>query len=74
MLLKISDFYNITLDQLVRDDFDLPITINIEEDNKSDKNDSEFAIDEYLGKICDISMNSFRYSVIRNVQIVGMYN
>lgn len=71
--MKTINFYNITLDQLVRDDFDLPMSINIEADNKGDKNGSKFALDEYLGKICDISMNSFRYSVIRNVQIVGMY-
>ena len=26
LLLRIADFYNLTLDQLVRDDFDLPIS------------------------------------------------
>ena len=34
--------------------------------------ENEFAIEAYLGKICDVSMNSFRYSVIRNVQILGI--
>lgn len=74
MLLRIADYYNLTLDQLVRDDFDLPIAQYV--DNYMEKNDNkhgmDFCIADYLGKVCDVSMNSFRYSVIRNVQIVGI--
>ena len=74
LLLRIADFYNLTLDQLVRDDFDLPIS---DLDKKKITDDfsekSSVSIDEYLGKVCDVSMNSFRYSVIRNVKIVGSY-
>lgn len=74
MLLRIADYYNITLDQLVRDDFDLPMATNVEtNDEKEVDSGNDFDIDTYLGKICDVSMNSFRYSVIRNVLIVGMY-
>ena len=75
LLIRIADFYNLTLDQLVRDDFDLPISPADEkkllDEEKSDGD--KFNIEAYLGKICDVSMNSFRYSVIRNVKIVGMY-
>jgi len=74
LLLRIADFYNLTLDQLVRDDFDLPISSLDEKkiaDNLLDK--SNVSIDDYLGKICDVSMNSFRHSVIRNIKIVGSY-
>lgn len=75
MLLKIADLYSLTLDQLVRDDFELPVSCADEkspEDNAaSDK--PGFCIDDYIGKICDVSMNSFRYSAIRNIKIVGMY-
>lgn len=74
MLLRIADFYNLTLDQLVRDEFDLPISKVDSQDvieNEADSNN--LTIDCYLGKICDISMNSFRYSVIRNAKIVGQY-
>lgn len=74
MLLRIADYYNITLDQLVRDDFDLPMATNVEtNDEKEVDSGNDFDMDTYLGKICDVSMNSFRYSVIRNVLIVGMY-
>lgn len=34
-------------------------------------NKSSVSIDDYLGRVCDVSMNSFRHSVIRNVKIVG---
>ena len=74
MLLRIADYYNLTLDQLVRDEFDLPMAVNnLELDDSNDDSQTDFTIDAYLGKICDISMNSFRFSVIRNVQIVGIY-
>ena len=74
MLLRVADYYNLTLDQLVRDDFDLPLAANAGAiDEKDIGSNDDFSIDAYLGKICDVSMNSFRYSVIRNVLIVGMY-
>lgn len=75
VLLKIADFYNITLDQLVRDEYDLSMAmeddmrLNLEDEDS----DNSFSIDTYKGKLCDISMNSFRYSVIRNVLIVGIW-
>ncbi len=74
LLLRISDLYNFTLDQLIRDDFDLLIS-NVDENKIADhlSGDRVFSVETYLGKICDISMNSFRYSVIRNVKIVGCY-
>ena len=74
LLLKIADFYNLTLDQLVRDDFDLPISRLDEKEIAGDLSDkSSVSIDDYLGKVCDVSMNSFRHSVIRNIKIVGRY-
>lgn len=74
LLLRVADFYNLTLDQLVRDDFDLPIASLDEKKMADDLPDkSGVSIDAYLGSICDVSMNSFRYSVIRNVKIVGSY-
>ena len=74
LLLRIADFYNLTLDQLVRDDFDLPISSLEEKKIAGDLSDkSSISIDDYLGKICDVSMNSFRHSVIRNIKIVGRY-
>lgn len=75
MLLRIADFYNLTLDQLVRDEFDLPMTQCDEQKllNEEPPNTTEFDIRQYQGKVCDVSMNSFRYSVLRNIKIVGMY-
>ena len=77
LLLRIAEFYNLTLDQLVRDEFDLPIS-NLDEKKMDDDlnenlNEDSVSIDDYLGKICDVSMNSFRYSVIQNVKIVGKH-
>ncbi len=72
MLLKIADYYNVTLDQLARDDFDLLITQVSQNNLKETKTDTDFCIQNYLGKVCDVSMNSFRYSVLRNVLIVGI--
>ena len=86
LLLRIADFYNLTLDQLVRDDFDLPISSLDEKKIAGDLSDKssvsiddylgkvcDVSIDDYLGKVCDVSMNSFRHSVIRNIKIVGSY-
>lgn len=72
MLLRIADFYNLALDQLVRDEFDLPIS-QVDEKQLIETEQDDFSVENYLGKICDVSMNSFRYSVIRNLKIVGQY-
>lgn len=76
MLTRIANYYNITLDQLVRDEYELPMAKAVEEvvDTTTPTKIDNFNIDKYLGKVCDISMNSFRYSVIRNAKIVGMIN
>lgn len=51
LLLRIADFYNLTLDQLVRDDFDLPISSLEEKKIAGDLSDkSSISIDDYLGK------------------------
>lgn len=73
ILFRIAEFYNITLDQLVRDEFDLPMTQGAEKKLEQTEAKENFEIESYLGKICDVSMNSFNFSVIRNVKIVGMY-
>lgn len=69
LLLRIADFYNLTLDQLVRDDFDLHTSL----DEKKIawviyQIKAVLQLDDYLGKVCDVSMNSFRHSVIRNTK------
>lgn len=72
ILIKIADYYNITLDHLIRDKYDLP---NIREPHMNcefHKSESQIKIDQYIGKICDISMNSFRYSVIKDAEIIGI--
>ena len=74
LLLRIADFYNITIDQLIRDEFDLPISqADSERLEKAEAQADSFDIEKYLGKVCDVSMNSFNYSVIRNVKIIGIY-
>jgi len=73
MLLRIADYYNMTLDQLVRDEYDLPMAGDTDSCTELELKKDSFDIGNYIGKICDISMNSFRYSVIRNALIVGMY-
>lgn len=72
MLLRIADHYNLTLDQLVRDDLPMPQYMNNDFKENEITSHDEFCIKDYLGKICDVSMNSFIYSVLRNVQIVGI--
>ena len=70
-LIQIADFYEISLDQLVRDEYGVsPI-----EGWKATEENSEIRSTQYkecIGKICDISMNSFRYAVIRNAEIIGV--
>ena len=72
MLTRIADYCNMTLDQLVRDEYDLPFVGENEE--KSSVGDTARLVEaeRAIGKICDISMNSFMYSVIRNAEIVGI--
>lgn len=76
MLVRIADFYGITLDELVRDEYDLPVS-----SVDSTLKERDEAIDQlrsvkknYLGKICDVTMDSWRYRVLRNVQIIGSTN
>lgn len=73
ILIKIADFYSITLDQLVREENDLPLSkedeIKLSQAEENDRIDIN--IDQYIGKVCDVSMNSLRYNAIRDVTIVG---
>lgn len=72
MLTRIADYYNLTLDQLVRDEFDLSQSEILHEE-LSKAQDVTHNLGDYLGYVCDVSMNSFRYSVIRNAHIVGQF-
>jgi len=74
MITKIADNYNITLDQLVRDEYDLPGMKELSTDIEKEEKETPIQIERYIGKICDVSMNSFRYSVIRNIEIIGICN
>lgn len=70
-LIQIADFYEISLDQLVRDEYGiLPSEGWKETEGNQEEKASQY--NEYIGKVCDISMNSFRYAVIRNAEIVGI--
>lgn len=71
MLIKIADYYNLTLDQLVRDDINFPIDESSQATIDAEKD--EISIDKYMGKVCDVSMNSFLFSTLRNVKIVGKF-
>lgn len=70
-LVKIADFYSITLDELVRDEYALPFSAKTEAAADKENNTDVISADMYKGKICDISMNSFMCGVIRNALIVG---
>ena len=74
MLIKIADYYNVTLDELVREEYDLSSIKESQMNTEEEKLESKINIEQYIGKICDVSINSFRYSVIRNVEIVGIDN
>ena len=67
MLTNIADYYNITLDQLVRDEYELPMAKDVEKvvDTTPSIKIDKFDLSKYLGKVCDISMNSFSVSVRR---------
>ena len=70
-LIKIADFYSITLDELVRNEYALPFSAKTEAAADKENNTDVISADMYKGKICDISMNSFMCGVIRNALIVG---
>ncbi|KAF5065723.1 helix-turn-helix protein [anaerobic digester metagenome] len=74
MITKIADNYNITLDQLIRNEYDLPGMKELSTDIEKEEKETPIQIERYIGKICDVSMNSFRYSVIRNIEIIGICN
>ncbi|MTB64028.1 helix-turn-helix domain-containing protein [Streptococcus sp. zg-86] len=75
ILIKIADFADMSLDQLVRDDIDLPIQQDQHhpEPEIEPQRNASFAIQDYLGKVCDVSLNTMWYQVLRNVKIVGIY-
>ena len=70
-LIQIADFYEISLDQLVRDEYGVSPIEGWKEMEENPENRSD-QYKECIGKICDISMNSFRYAVISNAEIVGI--
>jgi len=70
LLIKIADYCNITVDELVRDEYDFPVSRVEGERLPKGK---PFNIDNYLGRVCDVTMNSFSCKVIRNIKIVGIY-
>ncbi len=74
LLVKLADRCNLTLDQLAREDFDLAPAPWPEQgpQEAEQKTEEGLCIQHCLGSVCDVSMNSFRYSVLRGVQIVGM--
>lgn len=70
-LIQIADFYEISLDQLVRDEYGVSPIEGWKETEENPENRSD-QYKECIGKICDISMNSFRYAVIRNAEVIGV--
>ena len=69
-MVQIADYYELSLDQLARDEYGISPMEGWKSTN--DKEDVAEQYQEYMGKVCDISMNSFMYSVIRNAEIVGV--
>lgn len=69
-MVQIADYYELSLDQLARDEYGISPMEGWKSTN--DKEDVAEQYQEYVGKVCDISMNSFMYSVIRNAEIVGV--
>lgn len=68
-LISLADFYDINLDDLVRNDCKVDLNNNFIEGPASD---SRCDYTQYIGKICDISVNCFRFSVLRNAEIIGV--
>ncbi|MGT2950095.1 hypothetical protein BU202_02900 [Streptococcus cuniculi] len=75
ILIKIADFADISLDQLVREEIDFPIQQETEQEIPEAKPQlaPSLSIQDYLGKVCDVSLNTIWYQVLRNVKIVGIY-
>lgn len=67
-LIALADFYDINLDELIRDDCKLDLNHDFTEEQANSQCDYA----QYIGKICDISVNSFRFSVLRNAEIIGV--
>ncbi|MBF0819609.1 helix-turn-helix domain-containing protein [Streptococcus acidominimus] len=74
-LIRIADFADISLDQLVREEIDFPIQQEAGQIPAESKepSDTTSSIQSYLGKVCDVSLNTIWYQVLRNVKIVGIY-
>ncbi|MBF0786332.1 MULTISPECIES: helix-turn-helix domain-containing protein [unclassified Streptococcus] len=75
MLVKIADFADISLDQLVQEEIDLPIQQDSDYLASETKPQltTNLSIQYYLGKVCDVSLNTMWYQVLRNIKIVGLY-
>ncbi|WP_051280487.1 helix-turn-helix domain-containing protein [Anaerovorax odorimutans] len=74
MITKIADNYNITLDQLVRDEYDLPGMKELSTDIEKEEKETPIQIERYIGKICDVSMNSFSSTKILLVKKYKDFN
>ena len=67
-LIALADYYDMNLDCLVRNDCKLDSN-DVFAENQT-QNQCDYT--QYIGKICDISVNCFRFSVLRNVEIIGV--
>ena len=71
LLAQIADFYELSLDQLARDEYGISPTDGWKAvEGNTDERSQKF--ERFVGKICDISMNSFMFGVIRNAEIIGV--
>lgn len=69
-LIALDDFYDINLDELVRYDCKLDSSDIFAENQTHNQNQCDYT--QYIGKICDISVNCFHFSVLRNAEIIGV--
>lgn len=72
MLCRISDLYDVSLDQLVRSDHDLLFNEDSSKNTVEFHKEAVFDVTPYLGKVCDVAMNSLLFGSLRNVKIIGM--
>lgn len=75
MLAQIADYYELSMDQLARDEYGiLPEEGWVASANEGGETAEllKGQYEKYVGMVCDISMKSFRYSVIRNAEIIGV--
>lgn len=72
MLCRISDLYDVSLDQLARPDHDLLFNEDSSKHIVEFHKEELFDITHYLGKVCDVAMNSLLFGSLRNVKIIGM--